>query len=78
MGSLKYESIRNQLDELMGPNRNGDLKAESIISVRRQPRKGPACAHLRPVKKQQKILTLEIFILINNNTFINKILPLKN
>lgn len=34
MGSLKYESIRNQLDELMGANRNGDLRAESIISVR--------------------------------------------
>lgn len=42
MGSLKYESIRNQLDELMGPNRNGDLKAESIISV------GPIVAAVVP------------------------------
>jgi hypothetical protein len=33
MGSMKYDSIRNQLDELMGANRNGD-RADSIISVR--------------------------------------------
>ncbi len=30
---MKYDSIRNQLDELMGANRNGD-RGDSIISVR--------------------------------------------